>query len=315
MDKNRHEKKNVLSFALASLCLLIPTFYYPLISINKLGLKEEANLIETILRLSESHIIIGFIVAFTVVIAPLLLIFSAIFFVFQKKPLEPCHPIYKIYFFCKKWSMLDVMAIAVLASVIKLAELVESTIMIGTLFCFISSMLLKLMHKNLWFKEEHCNYNNSKTFAFCIAAIFLLIPSNLLPIMTMIKPGGISTTNLWGSIMHLFEGATWPIGIFVFLASFCGPWFKVASLIFLASNNESPKHQGLKKSLYTFIEMIGRWSMIDIFIASILVAIVKLNNLASVSLEEGSLIFTLMVIMTLLASNNFTFKENSHERN
>lgn len=306
---------NVLAFAIASLFLLVPTLYYPLLAINKLGLAEEASLIDTIVRLFDGSFIIALILFFMVVLAPLIMIFCALVLVIKDKADEPQCPFYRSYFFAKRWMMLDVLTVAVFASMIKLSELVSAEILVGTAFCFITWVSLSIMDANMWFEEIeiYTPSTNLKTIVLSLSALSLLIPSNLLAIMTMIKPGGVSTTNLWESIMHLFEGETWPIGIVVFLASFCGPWFKIISLLYLAITNKSNKPSPFKTGLYHFLEAVGRWSMIDIFIAAILVAIVKLNKLASVSLEDGSLVFTAMVMLTLFASNSFTFKGSDHK--
>lgn len=301
----------VFSLSISGIFLIFPLFYFPIIKITKLARFEQANVIEIIIRLFECTPVVAVITIFSVLASPLLMILCSIIFTLFEESTSERSVYYKIYFFSKQWMMLDIFTIAVFASMIKLGEMVDVTIGLGTLFCFIFWLLVFFADKFLWFEEkkEIKNKSNFRAFCYSLAGLFLLIPANILPIMTTVKPGIVDKTNLWESIMHLFEGPAWPIGILVFLASFCGPWFKIFSLFYLSLTARSKKNMNFKRNLYHFFETAGRWSMIDIFIAVILVSIVKLNALANVSLESGSLIYTAMVILTLLSSSNIDLKE------
>jgi len=301
----------VFSLSISSLILAFPLLYFPIIRITKLAKFEQANIIEIIIRLFDSTPVVALITLFSIVIAPLLMALCSIIFTLFDEAVNEHSFYYKAYFFSKQWMMLDIFTIAVFASMIKLGELVDVAIGLGTFFCFSFWLLVFFTDKSLWFQERKKTKKKSNLNAFCyaLAALFLLIPANILPIMTTAKPGMVEKTNLWESIMHLFEGPAWPIGIIVFLASFCGPWFKIASLFYLSLTAKSKKNMNFKRNLYHFFESVGRWSMIDIFIAVILVSIVKLNALANISLEKGSLIFTAMVILTLLSSASIDLKE------
>lgn len=307
------KKSFTFSFSLASLFLLIPAFYFPVLKISKLSKTIDSSIPEIILNLFNSSAPIAITLLFVLVIAPVLMTASLLVFIFFEKSTKPNSKVYKLYFFVRKWMMLDVFVIAVFASMIKLAELVSSQILIGAGFSFVLWLLLTCADDALWFTEEHRLEQNSdaRTFTYSLAALFLLVPANLLPIMVMAQPGGTEVTNLWASIMHLFEGPAWPIGVIVFLASFIGPWFKIFSLFFLSLTNKINKNRKFKRTLYGFLELIGRWSIIDIFIAAILVAMVQMNNLASVGLKSGSLFFTGMIILTLLASHSFNLREDT----
>lgn len=306
------KKIYVFSLSLASFFLAFPLFYFPIIKITKLARFEQANIIEIITRLFESTPMVALITVFSVLVAPLLMALCAITFTFFDENINENNFYYRIYFFCKQWMMLDIFTVAVFASMIKLGELVDVQIGLGTLFCFLVWVLIFSADKCLWFKEEKekKSKSNIKAISYSLAALFLLIPANLLPIMTTTKLGVVEKTNLLDSILQLFEGEAWPIGIIVFLASFCGPWLKIFSIFYLTLTKTHKKNRNFKRNLYHYFEAAGRWSMIDIFIAVILVTIVKLNALANVSLEVGSLIFPAMVIFILLSSANVELKES-----
>jgi paraquat-inducible protein A len=91
----------------------------------------------------------------------------------------------------------------------------------------------------------------------------------------------------------------------VFLASILIPVLKLLILLYLSFPVHSHQRSRFKMSLYHFVEAIGRWSMLDIFLLAVLVAMVKLGKLTTVQPEIGSTMFALVVIFTLLASNYF----------
>jgi paraquat-inducible protein A len=57
--------------------------------------------------------------------------------------------------------------------------------------------------------------------------------------------------------------------------------------------------------LYRIIDGIGRWSMIDIFVGSLLVALLQFGQLASVAPGPGAVAFASVVILTMLAAQAF----------
>lgn len=315
-SSNSVESKKTLVFALSmsSFFLLFPASYFSILKINKLSRVIDSGVIDMLIKLFESSTLISAVILFVIVLTTMIMMICPVVFLVFESTTLPSSPFHRLYFFAQKWMMLEVFSVAVFASMFKLAELVETEIMMGTYFVLVLWFILLLISKNLWFEErQQCdNYSDIKVIAYSLTAMALLIPGNILPVMSMSKPGVMDTTNLWDSILHLLEGPSWPIGVVVFLASFIGPWFKIFSLIYLAIANGNGKNVEFKKHLYHFLETIGKWSMIDIFIAAILVAIVQLGSLANVKLEVGGIYFTAMVVFTLMASASFQPRDFDH---
>lgn len=143
------------------------------------------------------------------------------------------------------------------------------------------------------------------TIAFSLTALVLYIPANLYPFMTIELYGNRNSSTIWSGTISLFESGAWAVALVVFLASLLIPLLKLLALFYLAFSARSGKHHGFKIRLYKVIEAIGRWSMLDIFLLAVLVAIVKLSPWAHVEPELGSLMFLLVVIFTMLASAYF----------
>lgn len=160
------------------------------------------------------------------------------------------------------------------------------------------------MEENLETKHEHPK-SISLTLAYSLTALILYVPANIFPFMSIELYGSRNTSTIWGGIITLVESGSWPIALIVFLASIVIPFVKLLILFYLAATARNGKHLRLKTSLYKFIEAIGRWSMLDIFLLAVLVAILKLGPWTTVEPQIGSLLFALVVIFTMVASASF----------
>jgi paraquat-inducible protein A len=146
-----------------------------------------------------------------------------------------------------------------------------------------------------------------RTFALLIAAAIFYVPANFYPILTLISFGEEKSETILSGIFTLFSTGQWVVAVVVFVASVFVPIFKIIALFYLVvSVQMNVKWRAVERTkLYRFIETIGRWSMIDVFMISILAAIVKLKALATVEPEIGALAFAVVVILTMLAAMTF----------
>ena len=147
----------------------------------------------------------------------------------------------------------------------------------------------------------------SKTWAFLIAATILYIPANTLPILEITIMGKTQKTTIFEGVQELVATGMWGIGIIVFTASILVPTLKIVGLAALClSVQKSTRRLSADRAvLYRWIETIGRRSMIDMFMVSILVALVQLGGLATILPEAGALCFAAVVILTMFAATAF----------
>jgi len=147
----------------------------------------------------------------------------------------------------------------------------------------------------------------SRTWAFLIASIIMYIPANMLPIMTVQNMGQGDPHTIVGGIIELIHSDMLPIAFLVFVASLMVPLLKMVGISFLLISVQhswqATPHYRIK--LYRIIEFIGRWSMLDIFMISILVAMVNLGAIAKVYANTGATAFAAVVILTMFASLSF----------
>lgn len=147
----------------------------------------------------------------------------------------------------------------------------------------------------------------SRTWAFLVAAMICYIPANLYPIMTSSSLGTAQSDTILSGVIFLFLHGMWPLAVIVFVASVVVPVLKIAILIGLALSVQlkSQWHPRRRALLYRIVEAIGRWSMVDVYVVTILVALVHLGSIASVEAERGSLFFGAVVVLTILAAESF----------
>jgi len=147
----------------------------------------------------------------------------------------------------------------------------------------------------------------SRTWALLLAASILYIPANTLPIMTVILWGEGQPDTILSGIMHLLAGGMWPLALLIFIASIFIPILKLLTLFGLLVSIHFKTHWRPKDrtTLYRIIELVGRWSMVDIFVIALLVALVQFGNTANVGPNLGALSFAAVVILTMLAAHLF----------
>lgn len=147
----------------------------------------------------------------------------------------------------------------------------------------------------------------SRTTAYLIAAMILYIPANLLPIMhTHTYLGGEDDTIMSG-VMVLLDTGSWPLALLVFFASIVVPLLKLIALSMLVIDVHFgwTAHPRGCAYLYRLLEFVGRWSMLDIYVVTLLVALVQLRGLATVEPRGGAMAFGAVVVLTILAARSF----------
>lgn len=146
-----------------------------------------------------------------------------------------------------------------------------------------------------------------RTWALLLTAAILYIPANLLPIMTVSSLGQGDPSTIMSGVIQLVQHGMLPIAAVVFVASILVPTFKLVGIALLLFSVQ--RHQPLSARqriiMYRFIEFIGRWSMLDIFVIAILVAVVNFGRLASIEANLGAVAFASVVILTMLAAVTF----------
>ena len=146
-----------------------------------------------------------------------------------------------------------------------------------------------------------------RAWALLIAAYVLYLPANLLPIMETRSMFGVQRDTIMSGVIYLWGSGSWVLALVVFIASIAVPLLKLLSLTLLLVSVQR-RWQGQtqpRARLYRLLELIGRWSMLDVYVVTILVALVQIQTLASIRPGSGVIAFAAVVVLSMLATMAF----------
>ncbi len=146
-----------------------------------------------------------------------------------------------------------------------------------------------------------------RTWALTLTAFILYIPANLLPIMSVISYGEGEPDTIMSGVTHLIEAQMYPIAFLVFFASVTVPMAKLIAITYLLISVQKKSRWRPKDRtvMYRVTEVIGRWSMLDIFMIALLAALVKLGAIATIEPGLGAVCFAGVVVITMFAAMSF----------
>jgi paraquat-inducible protein A len=147
----------------------------------------------------------------------------------------------------------------------------------------------------------------TRTWALVIAAALLYLPSNLLPVLSLVRLGKLGPRTILGGVIELAQANLWGLAAIVFVASLVIPLLKLISLVTMLLMTHRRSARGLvgRTRLLRFVDTVGRWSMVDIFVLTTLVALVRVPFFATVLPENGATAFAAVVVLTMLAAGAF----------
>lgn len=145
------------------------------------------------------------------------------------------------------------------------------------------------------------------TWALVIAAAICYIPANVLPILTTNALGSTESDTIIGGVALLYNTGSWPLALIVLIASVMVPLGKLVALSYLLISVQrgSIRNNQDRTRLYRLVEFIGRWSMLDVFVATFTVALIQLQPLMSMEPAPGVLFFAAVVVLTMIAAESF----------
>jgi paraquat-inducible protein A len=145
------------------------------------------------------------------------------------------------------------------------------------------------------------------TLAYLIAAAVCYLPANLLPVMKTTTAGGSQSDTIMQGVVLLWSPTGWPLSLIVLFASIMIPSAKILALgyLLITVKRGSITNNAQRVRLYRTVEIIGRWSMVDVFVDTFTVSLIQLQPLMSVEPGPGLLFFAAVVVLTMLAVESF----------
>ena len=160
----------------------------------------------------------------------------------------------------------------------------------------------------------------TRTWALLVAAAICYVPANLLPATRAISFGKVQTDTIMSGVIYFIDTGMWPIALVIFIASICVPLVKLIILSFLliSVHRHSAWRPKERARFYRLTEAVGRWSMVDIYVITISVALVRLGAVARFEAGPGIVFFAAVVVLTMLAAMSFDPRliwDNKESRN
>ena len=147
----------------------------------------------------------------------------------------------------------------------------------------------------------------ARSWALLIAACILYLPANLLPIMRTVKLLEAEDSTILSGVVLLWKNGSWDLAVIVFTASIVVPLVKIAclALLLITTQRGTTWCQRERTRLYRMLEIIGHWSMLDVFVVALLMTLVHFGKFAQVEAGPGVVAFGAVVVLTMLASMSF----------
>lgn len=146
-----------------------------------------------------------------------------------------------------------------------------------------------------------------RAWAWLIAAGLFYLPANLLPVTTVTWFGDRDADTIMSGVRGLFFSGDAPVAVVLFLCSIMVPLLKLLTLawLLLAVQFKSVWRPRDRTVLYRIVEVVGRWSMLDIFVMAILASLANLGAVATIRAGPGAVSFCIVVVLTMLAAGSF----------
>jgi paraquat-inducible protein A len=155
----------------------------------------------------------------------------------------------------------------------------------------------------------HARKPNSvaRTWAFLLTAVLVYLPANTLPIMNTRTLFDERQDTIMSGVFALWGAGSWELALVVFVASVVVPLVKMATLavLLLSVQFRLPTGRRRRTRMFAVVEWIGQWSMLDVFVVVLMVALVQFSSLARIEPGPGAAAFGAVVVLTMLAAQSF----------
>ena len=315
-DMAGEANRRVFCFTLTALLLFIPANLYPILEVTNFGTTRYYTVLSGARALWEGSMWpLAIPVGLASVVLPLCLIIALLSLAAAESsglPATTRRLLHRAAEFLSVWSIIDVYLLAIFVTVVKLAQMTDAAPTGGALVLFGMVLSLSMALRSLETEEAagHAQAvpdpkSLNRTLALALAALILFVPANVFPTLTLSITGSSQSDTVFGGVVQLWQSGMWPLALLVMCASVLIPFFKITGMLFLVLTIRMRGRRLQRTRLYLAIEKIGRLSMLDVYVISLIVAVVNLGALANARAEVGALAFAAVVIVTMIAAGSF----------
>jgi paraquat-inducible protein A len=308
-----------LAVALTGLVLIVLANVFPIMTFDVAGARQSNHIFTGVQGLiTQNYAPLAVLVFFCSILAPALYLLLASYALAARclgRDWPGRAQAYRIVERLAPWNLVPVFLVACLVAVVRLDLLGTVSWQRGVVFVVLLSLcclVLEQIRENAGQESDAQNrpasdlrLRRQRAVALVICGVILYPFANLLPVMTMTIPGETAALTVWGGVLELYHVGLWPAAVIVFVASMCIPFLKLAALGWLLWMDGRPDYRRGRTKIFRVLETIGTWSMVDIFLLSVLVAVGQLGTLASVTAERGAVFFAAVLVCTLFAASSY----------
>ncbi|WP_278184552.1 paraquat-inducible protein A [Alcaligenes sp. CHO6] len=149
--------------------------------------------------------------------------------------------------------------------------------------------------------------SRARVAALVLTACVFYIPANVLPVMELRSIMGTSAHTILGGVIQLWQLGSWDLALIVFIASIVVPITKLLALVILLIGRRwrGNEVQRQRNRIYDMVELIGQWSMLDVFVVVLMAALANFPGLSQIIPGAGALSFGIVVVLTMLAALSY----------
>ncbi|MFV0338756.1 MAG: paraquat-inducible protein A [Chthoniobacterales bacterium] len=152
-------------------------------------------------------------------------------------------------------------------------------------------------------QKEKMRLDVQRITALIVAGGIMYLPANVFPVMLITVTGKVDSLTVFGGVEEFYGVGLWPAAIVIFFASIVVPFLKLAAMGWILLLHGSERHRLARTRLLRALKAVGTWSMIDIFLLSVLTAVGQLGILASVEAKMGALFFAAVFLCSIVATD------------
>lgn len=314
-----------LAFSICGLLLFLPANLFPIMTFEVVGRSNDNRLVSGVFGMFRDgeHIVAGMILA-TSILAPFARFAAAVAVTLPirlGRPEKSSRAMQRFLRGLDRWAMLDVYLLAIVVAYAKLSNF-GNVYFQGGWYPLLGIILLSIAVsvtydpdtvRELTSPQPPSDAEHEKrrslvvTEALLLTSMILYVPSYAYPVLNIVEYGKVDHDTVYGSILELTSGGQYLLGALVLLASMVVPTMKILTLAVLTlSVRLGVKYRKTDRLLlYRIVEAIGRWSFVDLFVGSILIALAELGVFATVTPGPGLIFFAGVVLSTMLAAMAF----------
>lgn len=152
-------------------------------------------------------------------------------------------------------------------------------------------------------------------FIFALTALILFVIANLCPFITLVLQGEINTISVFSSVKSLFDNNLWLLAIMVFLFVIILPLYYLCAVLWVIISFRYKLFNKVSRRFLFLLYKISPWNMLEVYLAGVIVTLVKIMTMAAVKFEQGFWAFVVLMFFSILTDSRFDVRDAIFEIN